>query len=74
VNWDLAKADLFILAGLGMVIAGYLTQNFYWARGFNGASNKRAPTWAGRLLYVVIGVLFMVFGFSHLLFGYGTID
>gem|GEM_PF-5159183 len=57
-----------------MVIAGYLTQNFYWARGFNGASNKRAPTWAGRLLYVVIGVLFMVFGFSHLLFGYGTID
>ena len=73
MNSDVVKTDLFILLGLAVVILGGFTQKFYYARGLYGLSNKRAPLWAGRLIFIGVGALFMVIGFAHLFFGFGAL-
>ena len=67
---DAIKSDLIVLFGFVFVALGFFGDKFYYGV---AALNKLAPTWLGRLFFVSIGSVFMLFGFAHLFWGYGTI-
>jgi hypothetical protein len=55
-----------IVAGAVMIILAVVAKQFYAARGVFGVtvSNRKIPTWQGRLLFLVIGIVILVFGLS----------
>jgi len=56
-----------IIFGLAAIAFGCFAKTFFWAKGFHGSlSDKRAPTWLGRTLFIFIGAVFLIFGFYHL--------
>ncbi len=58
-----------IMLGVAALLAAFLSPKFYWIRGRYSSSNKEAPQWAGRLLFGLGGILFIVFGVSRLMRG-----
>jgi FtsH-binding integral membrane protein len=70
---DVIKTDFSILFGLTFVVIGFLNTKLFYSRGLYGISNKRAPTWAGRLMFIGVGGLVVLFGLAHLFLGYGTV-
>jgi VIT1/CCC1 family predicted Fe2+/Mn2+ transporter len=61
------SAIIVIVMGLGMITAGLTIKQFYAAKGMYGAlSDKKIPRWAGRLLFVGIGTVFISVGIAHL--------
>ena len=55
-----------IVAGCAMGMVAALNKHFYWRKGwFSG--DKEAPRWAGRLLFGVLGAVFIVLGIARLL-------
>jgi len=69
------KTDLIILFGFAFIVFGCIIDKFYKARGLYGVSlsNKPMPTWLGRLMFLSLGTIFILFGFAHLFFGFGTV-
>ncbi|HZQ42523.1 MAG TPA: hypothetical protein VFA99_04695 [Acidobacteriaceae bacterium] len=64
---NVTKTDLTILIGLVAVVIGVLGKKFYYARGlYGGSPGKQAPLWAGRLMFIIVGSIFMITGFLQL--------
>ena len=64
---NVIKTDVIILLGLVMALIGLLAKKFYHARGlYGGSSGKEAPLWFGRLMFILVGGIFMVTGFLEL--------
>ena len=63
------EALVAVVSGVGALLMAVFGDKFYWARGLYGNfSDKRAPTWVGRLLFSLIGSAFIIFGLHHLYF------
>ena len=60
-------AVVCILVGIGATLIGFFNKTFYAAKGLLGApsSNKRIPTWQGRLIFLLVGGMFLFFGIYH---------
>jgi hypothetical protein len=60
-------AVVCILVGAVMTAVGILNKTFYAAKGLLGApsSDKKLPTWAGRLIFLIVGGGFLVVGISY---------
>jgi hypothetical protein len=61
------KAILCIIAGSAAIFAGFTVKQFYAATGGNRFGPPVAR-WKGRLLCVVVGAMFLFFGFKYLFF------
>jgi hypothetical protein len=61
---DQGKAITAIIVGCILIIASFISKNFYGARGVPMAmvSDRRIPTWQGRLLFWVVGGTFILVG------------
>ena len=63
------KAIISITVGTVAIILGLTVKHFYAAKGAYGAtSGREIPRWQGRLLFVIIGAMFVLFGTSFFLF------
>jgi VIT1/CCC1 family predicted Fe2+/Mn2+ transporter len=62
------SAIIVIIMGLGMIAVGLTVKQFYAAKGMYGAalSDKKIPRWAGRVLFIGIGTVFILVGVAHL--------
>ncbi|HEX7158042.1 MAG TPA: hypothetical protein VF214_03425 [Edaphobacter sp.] len=60
------KAAIVSIVGFIAVVIGTLGNKFYY--GPLGASNKVAPLWFGRLMFIGIGIIFIITGMHYLLF------
>jgi hypothetical protein len=64
--------DIVVAAvGCIAIVIGCVGKNFYYVKGRQAAvaSNKSAPTWLGRTMFLVLGILLVAFSLRHLLFG-----
>jgi hypothetical protein len=60
-----------LIAGIGAIIIGCYGKTFYYAKSRHasgGASDKKAPTWLGRLMFIGIGFLFLIFELKRAFF------
>jgi len=66
------KYIVLLAVGVGAVIIGSVGKKFYYAKGFIGVflSEKLAPTWLGRSLFLLFGITLVVVSLSHLLLDY----
>jgi hypothetical protein len=62
------KAVIISIVGFIAVVIGTLGNKFYYARGLYGISNKVAPLWFGRLMFIGVGTIFIITGMYYLLF------
>jgi len=63
------KAIIALVAGMASLIFAFFCKRFYYAKGVNGVTLGRpAPRWFGRLLFGVIGVVFVVVGINYLVY------
>jgi hypothetical protein len=61
------SAIIAIIIGFAMIALGVTIKQFYAAKGMYGElSDKKIPRWAGRLLFIVIGTVFLLVGIAHL--------
>ena len=60
----------FIVLGSVVIVGSFFIKNFYAGRGTFGASvsDRRIPTWVGRLLAVVVGSMMVLSGLSYFIF------
>jgi hypothetical protein len=67
------KAFLAIGIGCMMLIFAFCNKDFYAGKGIGSAalSERRIPTWAGRLLFVFIGLTAILVGISFFIYGGG---
>ena len=56
------------MIGIAGILIGCMTKTFYYIKGRFGSSDEPAPTWFGRLIFIGVGVLFVVMGLRHLFF------
>ena len=65
---DQGKAIIAIIAGSILVIASFVFKNFYEARGMPLpiVSDRRAPTWQGRLIFWAVGGMMILGGLMFL--------
>ena len=63
---DRGDAELKIAIGTGVIVVLFFVKNFYWLQGRNVVSDKRMPTWIGRLLSWVIGGMMILVGLNFL--------
>ncbi len=54
-----------VTLGLVVIVIGCTTKTFYYLKG-RGSSDKPAPIWLGRLIFIVVGSMFVLFGLGHL--------
>jgi VIT1/CCC1 family predicted Fe2+/Mn2+ transporter len=64
----MAKDIIALLAGLSAIVVACVGKNFLYVQNFQTVllSGKRMPIWLGRMLFLVIGVLFLVFALRDL--------
>jgi len=60
-------AILAIVVGIVLEVLALVNKRFYASKGYGGATDKQIPRWAGRLLFAVVGALFIIAGAIHLL-------
>jgi hypothetical protein len=62
-----SQATICILAGAVMTGVGIFNKTFYAAKGIRGTgfSDKKLPTWAGKLIFLIVGGVFLVVGISY---------
>jgi hypothetical protein len=60
------QAIIGIVGGSVMIVLSLTAKQFYAARGVFGVtvSNRKIPTWQGRLLFLVVGIVMFAFGLS----------
>jgi hypothetical protein len=56
-----------IVLGVIVVVFGIVAEKFYYATGLYHHSDRRAPTWFGRGLFLIVGALFILAGILRLL-------
>jgi hypothetical protein len=63
-------AVIAIIAGSGMIYAGFAVKQFYAAKGLYGAvlSDRKVARWKGRLLFLVVGAMLLFVGFKYFFF------
>jgi hypothetical protein len=62
------KAIIAIAVGSAAIVFGFTTKQFYLGRILGGPTASSSPTvarWKGRLLFVVVGVAFLLVGFRY---------
>ena len=61
---------LTLIVGVISIVIGCAGKTFYYAKGLNFASvsDKRAPTWLGRAMFIGIGILFLAIELERLFF------
>jgi hypothetical protein len=59
---DQGQAITAIVVGVAAIIASFFIKTFYAAMGDGFISDKRVPTWMGRLLFCAIGGMMMLAG------------
>jgi hypothetical protein len=64
------QAFLAIIAGCAAIVISFATKQFYAARGVFGVtvSSRKIPLWAGRLLFLTVGIGLLFAGVSFFLF------
>jgi len=62
------KYIVFVLMGLISILIGCFNDNFYYAKSLQGAvlSDKPAPLWLGRALFILVGIALTLYGIKHL--------
>ena len=63
-----SEAVISSIVGFVAVAIGTLGNKFYYTKGLYVTSNKVAPLWFGRLMFIGIGTIFIVTGMHYLLF------
>jgi hypothetical protein len=65
---DQGKAIAAIIAGSVLIVASFFFKNFYAGRGTLSAavSDRRIPTWQGRLVFWVVGGMMILGGLIFL--------
>ena len=61
---------LALIVGVIAIVIGCVGKTFYYAKSlkFVSLSDKRAPTWQGRAMFLGVGVLFLIIELKHLFF------
>jgi hypothetical protein len=60
------KAIFSIVVGCAAIYFGFTVKQFYAARGmYGGGSGPPIARWKGRLLFVVVGIGFLLIGLSY---------
>ena len=59
-------AVLSIVVGCVLEVVAFANRRFYAAKGYGGGTDKELPRWAGRMLFAIGGVIFIVVGAVHL--------
>jgi hypothetical protein len=64
------KGLLFVVVGLISILIGCFNKKFYYAKSLQAAviSDKPAPLWFGRGMFLLVGAVFVLFGLRQLLF------
>lgn len=65
-----SDALLVIIVGCIAEAIAILNKRFYWATPYSMRGDKKAPRWAGRLLFGIVGTLFLLIGIRYFLVGY----
>jgi hypothetical protein len=60
------SSGVLIFVGVCAIIAGSIGNNFYYSKGLFAASDKRAPSWFGRMVFIGVGTLMILVGVIHL--------
>ena len=64
---DKPEAVICVAIGLLGIVVGILNKRFYAATGFTGTdSGKLVERWKGRLLFLIVGALFLIVGLRNL--------
>jgi hypothetical protein len=60
---------IVLVVAIGAIVIGCFSKNFDYATGivYTSSPTKRAPTWAGRLIFIGIGILLLIPELVHLL-------
>jgi hypothetical protein len=59
---DQGQAITAIIMGIAAIVLSFFIRTFYAARGDGFLSDKRIPTWMGRLLFCTIGGMMILVG------------
>lgn len=60
---------LTLIVGVIAIVIGCIGKTFYYAKGLNASlSNKRAPAWQGRAMFIGVGILFLAIELERLFF------
>ena len=65
------SAIIAICIGIVMILVGLLVKQFHQAKGTSGAvlSDRKVPRWQGRILFIGIGIVFLIVGIRFLVLG-----
>ena len=59
---DQGRAITAIIVGIAAIVLSFFIKMFYAARAGGSPSDKRIPTWMGRLLFCTIGGMMILVG------------
>jgi hypothetical protein len=62
-------AAIGIVVGGWAVVVGLVSKQFYRLKGWS-SGDKKAPRWAGRLLFVIVGGCLVLVGLRYFILGY----
>ena len=62
---------LMLIVGVVTLLIGCTGKAFFYARSLNfvSLSDKRAPTWQGRLMFICVGLVILAIEIKRLAFG-----
>lgn len=68
----MVRTWLVIAVGIIFILAGLLNHRFVSQKDLyrKRLADKRIPSWFGRVLFLSIGAVFLLFGFVHLIRSY----
>ncbi len=58
---------LLIIVGIALEVIAFVNKQFYASKGCGGATDKKVPRWAGRLVFAGVGAMFIIGGIAKLL-------
>jgi hypothetical protein len=58
------------IVGVVCILIGTFAKKFYWTKSLEAIvlQGDRAPTWAGRLLFLIGGLMFILFSIRRLIY------
>jgi hypothetical protein len=68
---DVIQNTFIALLGLLFVLMGIFGREFYWAKSLDAIfpSDKRAPTWAGRFVFLFLGIMALIYSIKQMIWG-----
>ena len=64
------RALISIVIGFAAIVLSLFTKQFYEGRVLGGATSAKSrpiPTWLGRLVFIIVGILFILVGLRFFL-------